>query len=60
MSARWNYEKLNGLGGKEFQKLGRQLNAFYINIIELAQKAKGNFRLRIKEKENKWSRDNLV
>src|SRR5712692_1587791 len=60
MSARWNYGKLNGLGGEEFQILGRQLNAFYVNIIELAQKAKGNFRLRIKEKENKCSRDNLL
>jgi pyruvate kinase len=60
MSARWNYGKLNGLGGEEFQILGRQLNAFYVNTIELAQKAQGNFRLRIKEKENKCSRDNLL
>jgi len=60
MSARWTYEKLNGLGGKEFQILGRQLNAFYVNTIELAQKAQGNFVLRIKEKENKCSRDNLL
>ena len=60
MSARWDYRKLNGLGGKDFQTLGRQLNAFYVNTIELAQKAKGNFRLGIKENENKCSRDNLL
>ena len=60
MSAKWDYRKLNGLGGKDFQTLGRQLNAFYVNTIELAQKAKGNFRLRIKENENKCSRDNLL
>jgi pyruvate kinase len=60
MSARWNYRKLNGLGGVEFQTLGRQLNAFYVNTIDLAQKAQGNFQLRIKEKENKCSRDNLL
>ena len=60
MSARWDYRKLNGLGGKEFQILGRQLNAFYVNTIELAQKAKGNFRLAIKETENKCNHDNLL
>ena len=60
MSARWDYRKLNGLGGKDFQTLGRQLNAIYVNTIELAQKAKGNFQLRIKENENKCSRDNLL
>ena len=60
MSARWDYGKLNGLGGEEFQMLGRQLNAFYVNTVELAQQAQANFRLRIKEKENKCSRDNLL
>jgi pyruvate kinase len=60
MSVRWDYRKLNGLGGKDFQTLGRQLNAIYVNTIELAQKAKGNFRLGIKENENKCSRDNLL
>jgi pyruvate kinase len=60
MSARWNYGKLNGLGGKDFQILGRQLNALYVNTIELAQKEQDNFRLAIKEKENKCSRDNLL
>ncbi|PWU81578.1 MAG: hypothetical protein DLM72_06220 [Candidatus Nitrosopolaris wilkensis] len=60
MSARWNYGKLNGLGGKDFQLLGRLLNALYVNTIELAQKEQDNFRLAIKEKENKCSRDNLL
>ena len=60
MSARWNYGKLNGLGGEEFQILGRQLNAFYVNTVELAQQAQANFRLRMKERENKCSRDNLL
>ncbi len=60
MSARWNYSKLNGLGGEQFQILGRQLNAFYVNTIELAQKAQGNFRLRMKEMEKNCSRDNLL
>jgi pyruvate kinase len=60
MSARWNYSKLKGLGGEQFQILGRQLNAFYVNTIELAQEAQGNFRLRMKEREKNCSRDNLL
>jgi pyruvate kinase len=60
MSATWNYSKLNGLGGEQFQMLGRKLYAFYVDTIELAQKAQGNFRLRMKEMENNCSRDNLL
>jgi len=60
MSSRWNYEKINDLGGEEFQALGQQLNTIYINTISLAQKVESNFRLRKTGIKNKCSLDNLL
>jgi hypothetical protein len=60
MSSRWNYEKLNGFGGEEFQAVGQQLSTIYINTITLAQKVEGNFQLRKTGIKNKCSRDNLL
>ncbi len=60
MSSRWNYEKLNGLGGEEFQSLGQHLNTVYIDTTNLAQKIEDNFRLKKTGIKNKCSRDNLL